>query len=102
MAQQVKYLVLSLWRLKALLWRGFDLWPRNPKPSLLEYYSIYISFVSAFSFFFFFLATPMEVPRLRVELELQLPALATATATPDPSQVCDLHHSTATAGSLTH
>ena len=31
----------------------------------------------------------MEVPR--VELELQLPAYTTAT--PDPSQVCNLHHS---------
>ena len=35
----------------------------------------------------------MDVPRLEVELELQLPAYTTATATKDPSQVCDLHHS---------
>ena len=35
----------------------------------------------------------MEVPRLRVEWELQLPAYITTTAKQDPSQVCDLHHS---------
>ena len=37
----------------------------------------------------------MEVPRLRlgVKSEPQLLAYATATATPDPSQICDLHHS---------
>ena len=35
----------------------------------------------------------MEVPRLGVELELQMLAYAAATATRDPSQVCDLHHS---------
>ena len=35
----------------------------------------------------------MEVPRLGVELHMQLPACATAMATPDPSDVCDLHHS---------
>ena len=35
----------------------------------------------------------MEVPRLRVKSELQLPAYTTATAMPDPSNVCDLHHS---------
>ena len=35
----------------------------------------------------------MEVPRLGIELELQLPACATAIATQDPSQVCDLYHS---------
>ena len=35
----------------------------------------------------------MEVPRLGVELELQLPANTTATAMLDPSQVCNLHHS---------
>ena len=33
----------------------------------------------------------MEVPRLEVEWELAL--LSHATATPDPSQTCDLHHS---------
>ena len=33
----------------------------------------------------------MEVPRLDVESELQ--PTATATATQDPSQVCDLNHS---------
>ena len=35
----------------------------------------------------------MEVSRLGVESELQLLAYITATATPDPSQVCNLHHS---------
>ena len=35
----------------------------------------------------------MEVPKLGVELELQLPAYTTARAMQDPSQVCDLHHS---------
>ena len=35
----------------------------------------------------------MEVPRSGVESELQLPAYPTATATRDPSQVCDLPHS---------
>ena len=35
----------------------------------------------------------MVVPRLGVELELQLLACTTTTATLDPSQVCDLHHS---------
>ena len=35
----------------------------------------------------------MEAPRLGVQSELQPPAYARATATQDPSQVCDLHHS---------
>ena len=35
----------------------------------------------------------MKVPRLGVKLELQLPAYTTAMAMPDPSNVCDLHHS---------
>ena len=35
----------------------------------------------------------MEVPRLGTELQLQLPGLTTATATWDPSQICDLYHS---------
>ena len=35
----------------------------------------------------------MEVPRLGVQSELQLSAYTTATATQDPSQVCDLPHS---------
>ena len=35
----------------------------------------------------------MDIPRLGVESELQLLAYPTATATSDPSQVCDLHHS---------
>ena len=35
----------------------------------------------------------MEVPRLGVKSELQLPAYTTATATQDPSQVCNLRHS---------
>ena len=40
-------------------------------------------------------ATPqhMEVPRLGVSSELPLPAYTTATATQDPSQICELHHS---------
>ena len=52
-------------------------------------------------FFFFFRATPVahggfrieSELRLGVKLELQLPAYPTTTATRDPSQVCDLHHS---------
>ena len=35
----------------------------------------------------------MEISRLGVESELQLPAYTTAAAMLDPSQVCDLHHS---------
>ena len=35
-------------------------------------------------------------------MELQLPASTTAAATQDPSRVCDLHHSSCNAGSLTH
>ena len=35
----------------------------------------------------------MEVARLGVKWEIELLAYATATATWDPSQVCDLHHS---------
>ena len=35
----------------------------------------------------------MEVPRLGVKLKLRLLAYTTATATWEPSQVCDLHHS---------
>ena len=35
----------------------------------------------------------MEVPRLGVQFKLLLPAYAKATATPDPSQVCNLPHS---------
>ena len=35
----------------------------------------------------------MEVPKLGVESELQLLAYTTATAMQDPSQVCDLQHS---------
>ena len=44
----------------------------------------------------------MEASRLGVESELQLPAYATATAMPDLSYICDLHHSSCNAGSLTH
>ena len=42
----------------------------------------------------------MEAPRLQVESEL--PAYATATATPDLSCICNLHHSSRNARSLTH
>ena len=35
----------------------------------------------------------MEVPRLGVKLGLQLLAYTTAIATADPSQVCNLYHS---------
>ena len=35
----------------------------------------------------------MEVPRLGVQSELQLLANTTAKTIPDPSQLCDLHHS---------
>ena len=43
-----------------------------------------------------------QVPRLGVESELQLPAYTTATAMPDLSCICDLHHNSQHAGSLTH
>ena len=52
-----------------------------------------------FCFFFFwsvFLGPPLwntEVPRLGAELELQLQPPTITTAMPDPSQVCNLHHS---------
>ena len=35
----------------------------------------------------------MEISRLGIEPEVQLLTYATATATLDPSQICDLHHS---------
>ena len=44
----------------------------------------------------------MEAPKLGVESELQLPAYTRVTATPDPNHVCDLHHSSRNARSLTH
>ena len=45
----------------------------------------------------------MEVPRLnQVESELQRPAYATTIATSDQSLICDLHHNSGNAGSLTH
>ena len=44
----------------------------------------------------------MEVPRLGIQSEKELPAYTTATATSDPSHVCDLHHNSQNAGSLTH
>ena len=59
------------------------------------------------SFFFFFFrflrlhSQHMGVPSLAVELELQLLTYATATVLLDLSHVCDLHHSSCNAGSLT-
>ena len=57
-------------------------------------------------FFFFGFLKPhlghMEVPRLRVKSEQQLLATAMAIAMGDLSHVCDLHHSSHDAGSLTH
>ena len=53
-------------------------------------------FVSHFILFFCFLGLHlghMEVPRLRVKSELQLLAYSRATAMPDPSQFCNLYHS---------
>ena len=44
----------------------------------------------------------MEVPRLGVEWDLQPLTYTTATARWDPSHICDLHHSSYNAGSLTH
>ena len=52
--------------------------------------------ISFLLFFFFYLGLHlkhMEVCRLWVKSELQLPAYTTATAMWDPSQVCNLHHS---------
>ena len=53
---------------------------------------------SIFFFFFFFCFLGLhpqhkEIPRLGGELELQLLASVTGTAMQDPSDVCDLHHS---------
>ena len=56
-------------------------------------------------FFFFNLGPhpwPMEVPRLGAKWELQLPAYNTAIAMPDPSLICNLHHSSCIARSLTY
>ena len=58
------------------------------------YYPFTILLDLGFLFCFVFLGQHpwhMEVPRLVVKLELQL--LAIAVALPDPSNVCDLHHS---------
>ena len=57
--------------------------------------SVQFLFILLFIYFAFLWPHPwhMKVPRLEVESELQLPAFAIATAMPDPSQVCDLHHS---------
>ena len=60
------------------------------------------SFFKLFFFFGFLGLRHMEVPRLGVESELHLPSYATATATRDLSRVCDLHHSSSNARSLTH
>ena len=59
--------------------------------------------ISWFSFFFFLGLHPrhMEIPKQRVEWELQLSAYTTATATRDLSCICDLHHSSQHARSLT-
>ena len=56
---------------------------------------IYFSFYYYYYFLLFLGPLPrhMEVPRLVVESELQPPAYARATATQDPSNVCNLHHS---------
>ena len=56
-----------------------------------------ISFLGCFFFCLFVFLRPhpwhMEVPKLGVKSELQLLAYARAITMPDPSQVCDLHHS---------
>ena len=54
------------------------------------------SFLFSLSLFFFFLGPHpqhMQVPRLWVKLELLLPAYTTATAKQDPSNACNLYHS---------
>ena len=64
-----------------------------------------LSVTYLFIYYFFFLGPYVqhtEVPRLGVKLELQLPAYATARRTRDPSQVCDIHHSSWQCWSLTH
>ena len=57
-------------------------------------------------FFFFALCRATLVAyggsQARIQLELELPAYTTATATSDLSQICDLHHSSRIARSLTH
>ena len=64
---------------------------------LLDYVSIYL-----FLSFLGLHLQHVEVPRLRVKSELQLLAYATATATSDLSCVCDLHHRSGNARSVTH
>ena len=77
----------TIWATKTL-W--LEAW-RNLSP---QWFSIH----RIFFFFFCFLGSYLgytQVPRLGAELSLQLPAYATAraTATQDPSNVCNLHHS---------
>ena len=58
--------------------------------------SLCLIFLNFILFYFCFLGPHpwhMKVPSLGVKLEPQLLAYTTATATWDPSQVCDLHHS---------
>ena len=50
-------------------------------------------FIYLFSLFFRAVPVAHGGSQARVELELQLLAYATTTATQDPSQVCNLHHS---------
>ena len=68
----------------------------NPTPYHYYYYYFFFIFIFYFFFAFCFLGLQpwhTEVPRLGVKSQLQLPAYTTATATQDPSQICDLHHS---------
>ena len=85
---------------KLILVRRAPKWMRLPLWWIQQNSS---TFQGLFFFLFFFLGPHpwhMEVPRLEIELELQLPDYATATW--NLSLVCDLHHSSCNAGSLTH
>ena len=56
--------------------------------------------------FCLFRATPAvygsSQARDQIELELRLPAYTTATATQDPGLICNLHHISGNAASLTY
>ena len=65
----------------------------SKKTIMTEWQIKEITYSQVWNVFCLFVAWHMEVPRVRVQSELQLLAYATDTATQDPSEVCDLHHS---------
>ena len=80
-------------------WRMGDRVPhpqgRSSNPEFQEQRQRFLGFFFFFCLVWFLGPHPrhMEVPRLGVESQLQPLVYATATAMQDPSQVCDLHHS---------